>query len=289
MTNTSVVSFSEGHYLINCPPDEHSLKIPRIIHYCWFGGNPKPEIVQKCIASWRKYCPDWEIIEWNEQNYDVSKFAYTNEAHQAKQWAFVSDVARLDVVCSHGGVYMDTDVELLSSIDSWLHHNAFFFWETEINIASGLGFGAQKEHPAVKAMLDYYADRHFIVNGTSDYTPCPAANTSAIRTLYPNIVRNGKTQVIDDIQIMSSAVYAQCAKHYGTGLWGDGPRSKRSNYRYKNSKLKQWLKRPEKFEFVQKFFGDKGLKLYIFLVYDLPERGVTYFLKRFFWKLKKKL
>ena len=262
--------------------------IPKKIHYCWFGGNPKPEIIEKCIASWSKFCPDWEIIEWNEQNYDVNNFAYTKEAYQAKQWAFVSDVVRLDVVCRHGGVYMDTDVELFSSIDSWLQSSAFFFWETEININSGAGFGAQEGHPAVKVMLDYYNDRHFSVNGVNDFTPCPALNTAAIRSIYPDIVRNGKTQVINDIQILSVETYVQCAKHYGTGLWGDGPRNKKRDYKYKHTKLKQWLKQPEKFAFIQKHFGDKGCKVYIFLVYDLPERGVIYFVKRLFWKLKKK-
>ena len=205
--------------------------IPKKIHYCWFGGNPKPEIIEKCIASWRKYCPDWEIIEWNERNYDVNKFPYISEAYLAKQWAFVSDVVRLDVVYSHGGVYLDTDVELLSSIDPWLQSNAFFFWETEISINSGSGFGAQKEHPAVKTMLEYYNGRHFIVNGVNNFTPCPAANTAALRTLYPNIICNGKTQVIADIQVLSPAEYTQRAKHYETGLWGDGPRSKKRKHR----------------------------------------------------------
>lgn len=77
--------------------------IPKVIHYCWFGGNPKPEIVEKCIASWRKFCPDWEIIEWNESNYDVEKTPFVKEAYKAKKWAFVSDFARLDVVYAAGG------------------------------------------------------------------------------------------------------------------------------------------------------------------------------------------
>ena len=81
--------------------------IPKIIHYCWFGGNPKPEIIQKCMASWKQYCPDWEIREWNEENFDVSAMPYTQEAYEAKKWAFVSDVARLHAVYECGGIYMD--------------------------------------------------------------------------------------------------------------------------------------------------------------------------------------
>lgn len=77
--------------------------IPETIHYCWFGRNPKPELIQKCIASWRRYCSDWEIIEWNEDNWDISRFNYAKEAYEAGKWAFVSDVARLDVLCKLGG------------------------------------------------------------------------------------------------------------------------------------------------------------------------------------------
>ena len=77
--------------------------IPKIIHYCWFGRNPKPEIIEKCIASWKKYCPDWEIKEWNEDNYDVNKAPYVREAYEAKMWAFVSDYARLDIIFQNGG------------------------------------------------------------------------------------------------------------------------------------------------------------------------------------------
>ena len=82
------------------------MAIPRIIHYCWFGGNDKSEIIRKCISSWEKYCPDYEIKEWNESNFDINMFQYTKEAYDAKKWAFVSDVARLWVVLNYGGIYM---------------------------------------------------------------------------------------------------------------------------------------------------------------------------------------
>ena len=91
-------------------------KIPHIIHYCWFGGNEKPELVHRCIASWREHLPDWEIREWNEGNYDISRFRFTQEAYDHKKWAFVADVARFDILSQYGGVYFDTDVELLNPI-----------------------------------------------------------------------------------------------------------------------------------------------------------------------------
>lgn len=99
--------------------------IPKTIHYCWFGGNPLPELAQKCIESWKKYCPDYEIKEWNELNFDVDCCAYVREAYEAKKWAFVSDYARYKILYEHGGVYLDTDVELLKSLDDILEKGDF--------------------------------------------------------------------------------------------------------------------------------------------------------------------
>ncbi|WP_450513918.1 glycosyltransferase family 32 protein, partial [Streptomyces olivaceoviridis] len=87
--------------------------IPKVIHYCWFGGQPLPESALKCIESWRRFCPDYEIKQWSEKNYDVNKIQYTKEAYEKKRYAFVTDVARLDIIYSEGGIYLDTDVELI--------------------------------------------------------------------------------------------------------------------------------------------------------------------------------
>lgn len=99
------------------------MSIPKVIHYCWFGGNPLPPLAQKCIASWKEYCPDYEIIEWNETNFDLNFNAYVQEAYQAQKWAFITDVVRLYVLCHYGGIYMDTDVEVLKSLDPILSYN----------------------------------------------------------------------------------------------------------------------------------------------------------------------
>ena len=96
--------------------------IPKKIHYCWFGGNPLPELAIKCIESWKKYCPDYEIIEWNESNFDVNALKYTKEAYENKKMAFVSDVARMYALVNIGGIYMDTDVELLKNLDELLNN-----------------------------------------------------------------------------------------------------------------------------------------------------------------------
>lgn len=158
--------------------------IPKKIHYCWFGGNPLPELVQKCIASWRRFCPDYEIVEWNESNYDVTKNAYMHQAYQSGRWGFVPDYARLDIIYTHGGIYLDTDVELIRSPDELLELEAFAGVEQNSEyVALGLGFGAVKGHPAIREMRDYYENISFIKDGEPDLTPAPKINSEALRAL----------------------------------------------------------------------------------------------------------
>ena len=111
--------------------------IPKIIHYCWFGGNPLPDDAKKCIASWKKFFPDYEIKEWNETNYDLSVCPYVKEAYESKKWAFVSDYARFDILYKYGGLYFDTDVEVIKSFDDILKNGAFMGQEAGVNSDSG--------------------------------------------------------------------------------------------------------------------------------------------------------
>ena len=114
-------------------------KIPKIIHYCWFGGNPLPELAQKCIASWKKYCPDYEIREWNESNFDVNTAPlYVRQAYSKKKWAFVTDYVRLWAMTKYGGIYMDTDVEVTRPLDSILEHEAVSGYEDPTRIPTGI-------------------------------------------------------------------------------------------------------------------------------------------------------
>ena len=148
-------------------------RIPKVIHYCWFGRNEKPNLFYKCFESWKKYCPDYEIIEWNEDNFDINMIPYVKEAYEAKKWAFVADYARLWIVYHYGGIYLDTDVELLRPLDNLLASEAFFGSEDEKSIATGLGFGARKGNNVVKCMLLDYSDQHFKnKDGTYDLTTC---------------------------------------------------------------------------------------------------------------------
>ncbi len=155
--------------------------IKKVIHYCWFGKNPLPKDVLQCIESWEKYCPDYEIIKWDESNFDIEQNDYIKEAYQAKKWAFVSDYARLKVIYDNGGIYLDTDVELIKSLDNLLDNRCFLGTETTGVIATGLGFGAEKGNEIIKMMLDEYAGIHFYIkNGVYDLTPCPKRNTDPL-------------------------------------------------------------------------------------------------------------
>ncbi len=137
--------------------------IPKIIHYCWFGKNPKSKLIKKCIKSWKKYCPDFEIIEWNEDNYDVFVNDYCREAYENKMWAFVSDYARHDILYQYGGVYLDTDVELLKPLDNELLSSDFIGFESADYVASGLIFGAHATNVHCKQMLDSYKNDRFVL------------------------------------------------------------------------------------------------------------------------------
>lgn len=135
--------------------------IPKIIHYCWFGGNPLPELAVKCIESWKKNCPDYEIKQWDETNFDLHYNEYVWEAFQAKKWAFITDVVRLYALETYGGVYMDTDVEVLKSLDPFLEHIAFSGFENDKNIPTGI-MASVKGGKWVSDNLHYYDDKHFI-------------------------------------------------------------------------------------------------------------------------------
>ena len=108
------------------------MSIPKKIHYCWFGRNPLPESAKKCIESWKKYCPEYEIIEWNEDNFDLTENRYAREAYEQKKWAFVSDYARLKIVYEQGGIYMDVDVELIKPLDELTELDGYMGFEKEI-------------------------------------------------------------------------------------------------------------------------------------------------------------
>ena len=137
--------------------------IPKVIHYCWFGNNELPPLAKKCIASWRKFLPDYEIKEWNEDNFDVNSIPYTAQAYKHKKYAFVSDYARFKILYEHGGIYFDTDVEVIKPLDDILAKGTFFGLENESFFACnpGLGFACEPKFHLLKEMLDIYANKQF--------------------------------------------------------------------------------------------------------------------------------
>lgn len=145
--------------------------IPKVIHYCWFGGKPLPELGQRCIASWRRFLPGYEIKEWNERNFDVYQSKYSAEAYRLKQYAHVSDYARFWILYNYGGIYFDMDVEVIQPLDDILEKGTFMGFECQEgtdydnpngNINPGLGMGVYKGHPFFAQVLEYYEHIHFI-------------------------------------------------------------------------------------------------------------------------------
>lgn len=144
--------------------------IPKIIHYCWFGRGELPMLAQKCIKSWKKYCPDYEIKEWNEDNFDLDKYPYVREAYDNRKFAFVTDVVRLYALYSEGGIYMDTDVEVVKPLDPFLKHTGFSGFEDGKNVPTGI-MACEKGAKWAKDNLDHYNGLHFLKpDGTFDLT-----------------------------------------------------------------------------------------------------------------------
>ena len=184
--------------------------IPKVIHYCWFGGNPLPELAQKCIASWRKFFPDYEIKEWNESNFDVNIIPYTAQAYAAKKYAFVSDYARFWVLHREGGIYFDTDVEVIKPMDDIIERGPFMGIEVEAKkvkgaytmpmVAPGLGLGAEPKMEFYKKILDYYQNQNYVdQNGKPN-------NITVVEHVTGLLIQSGlkasnELQCVDDIWI----------------------------------------------------------------------------------------
>lgn len=190
------------------------MSIPKIIHYCWFGGNPQPGSVRKYIDTWRKCCPEYQIKEWNESNVDIHECQYIEEAYVAKKWAFVSDYARFCAVYKEGGIYLDTDIEVLRSFDEILDSRAVFGFGRE-----GLTlpvFAAEAGHPCILKVLEDYQKRQFVyADGTYDMTAIEKTVERVLKSDY-ELKLNGKKQYLrDDILVLPKEFFF--ARDYETG------------------------------------------------------------------------
>ena len=194
--------------------------IPKVIHYCWFGRNPLPELAQKCIASWRKYLPDYEIKEWNEDNFDVNIIPYTAEAYRAKKYAFVSDYARFWILYKYGGLYFDTDVEIIKPMDDIIARGPFMGCENEVRngattlgVAPGLGLGVNPGRGLYKEILNLYSSIHFHIANAAD------KQITIVQIVTEKLVEKGlkninKIQFIEGVYIYPKDYF--CPKDYIT-------------------------------------------------------------------------
>ena len=184
------------------------LTVPKVIHYCWFGKNPKPQVIQDCIASWKKYCPNYEIKEWNEDNYNINKNTYTQLAYSSKKYAFLTDYVRLDILYTYGGIYMDTDVKLLKTIDDLVEKGNFMSFEKVGRVNTGVGFASEKGNKIVKENKEYY-ERHSFINKKGEFDPeiCVKITTRILEKHGLDYTQN-RIQKIDDMIVYPSEYFS---------------------------------------------------------------------------------
>ena len=177
--------------------------IPKKIHYCWFSGNPLPEYLIRCIESWKKICPDYEIIRWDESNYDIEKSTYMKQAYQEKKWGFVPDVARLDILYNEGGIYLDTDVELIRNLDDLLYQEAFSGVEKWGNVNMGGCSGTVPHNPIIKDLLEFRRNELFVLkDGSLNQTTCGYYETKPL--ILKGMKPDNTIQEIENLTIYSS-------------------------------------------------------------------------------------
>lgn len=204
----------------------NNLMIPKIIHYCWFGRGKKPELAINCIESWKKFLPEYKIIEWNEDNFDVNIIPYTREAYRLKKYAFVSDYARFWILYKYGGIYFDTDVEIIKPIEDIIERGSFTGMEYNIlftgykglenckPVNPGLGIGVIPNLDVIKEMLDFYHYKHYL-SWTGGWT-------GTVVEFFTRKVLNGNEKELEDGILESKGIYIYpadffCPKDYYTG------------------------------------------------------------------------
>ena len=243
--------------------------IPKVIHYCWFGRNPKPKLAEKCIRSWKKHCPDYEVIEWNEDNYDLSKAPlYVRQAYEAGRWAFVTDYVRLKALLEEGGIYMDTDVEVVKPLDPYLQHRAFAGFEHPQRVQTGL-MACEKGFPLFQDFLAHYDTALFYkADGSQDITTNVEVLTKLC--LDRGMVCNDKYQIVDGLALYPREVFCPVdydteklkrtrktvTIHWFAGSW----HTEEELEAMRQEKLQQLREKRSNFRYAlgNKLFGEKG-------------------------------
>ena len=183
--------------------------IPKIIHYCWFGGNPLPDLVLACIESWKANCPEYSIMRWDENSFDVNSEPFVSQAYQRGDWAFVSDYVRLHALSMYGGIYLDTDIELHQSLDPLLKDDCFTGFEVRDTVAAGI-IGSIKGHQVIRQLFAYYQGRNYIENGVRIVETSPILLTNVLKKY--GLKLNGKNQLVCGCRIYEKRCF------YPTGL-----------------------------------------------------------------------
>ena len=236
--------------------------IPKIIHYCWFGRNPLPESAIKCINSWRKFFPDYEIKEWNEDNFNVNIIPYTKEAYDAKKYAFVSDYARMWILYHFGGLYFDTDVEVIKSMDDIIERGPFMGIEVEATdsepplVAPGLGLGVNPGLELYKDILDYYNPLHFLCDDGSLNQVTIVKHTTNV-LIKNGLKQTNKLQQVAGVWIYPRDFFNPLDDNTGELVVTDNTRSIHwytKTWLKKRSPLLTWLLRK-----IHKYFGNNSL------------------------------
>lgn len=251
--------------------------IPKVIHYCWFGGNDKSQLINKCIESWKFYLPDYEIIEWNEGNFSIDINIFTNEAYQKKKWAFVSDYVRAYVLFNYGGIYLDSDVEIRNNLDCFLHHSAFSGFEERGFPFTAL-WGAKKLHNWPKMILDYY-DSLIAFN---DRTNTKIISDFLIDYYKVDPEKDCIQELQDDIVIYPSHYFClnidlNYAVHHFEGSWLEI-----NNHKYDSKLLKAYYKNKflnyyEREKIIEELYGEQLFSLkemFLFVLKKLKQKYV---------------
>lgn len=246
-------------------------QIPKIIHYCWFGGSALPDSALRCIESWKRFCPDYEIKRWDESNYNVNTCPYTAQAYAAGKWAFVSDYARFDILYTHGGVYFDTDVEMIRPIDDILERGPFMGIEQSDEgffVAPGLGMAAAAGHPVYQKMLSGYQMMNFLnPDGTYNQTTVVKYTTDLLCGF--GLKNTKEIQTVEGIHIYPWDYF--CPMEYRTGKISCTPNT-RTIHHYSAT----WFSKEDRrcravVLFATRIFGTKA-GTWIGRIYSLPYR-----------------
>lgn len=236
--------------------DYENPQIPKIIHYCWFSGNPMPKPLQECINTWKENCPDFEIVCWNENNFDINKYRYTKEAHDLKKWGFIPDVVRLEILYEVGGFYFDTDVKIIKNLEELRYQKTFCGRERAGHVNFGGGSGSIPHSPIVKEILDFRKNEIFSL-GQGRYN----AEASGYYETYP-LMKQGLmiediNQKLDGINVYASEFFSPYnyingdniqnentfSIHYFSGSWIEGGDSMRKETRIKYNTVKNDLRK----------------------------------------------